>query len=221
MFFLLVQLCGQCGWAFFVLFSLLVRVFLGDVAIRKDLYENIVLSAGITVLTDVTSAATYNYSNVHAFSSVATTSSNVGLYLSADSTSHPGGTAQPARLALTSPASCLSLLATPDLLSLGSLLSVSSRLFDVFVRVDADAPAPVSQIHIASWRVLLCPSHSHSTPNWLTLRPATFNKIPCGHYGGLCDGGASFVEDAWRKHEEDWFAGGLSGGPWRSEALVE
>ena len=130
MFFLLVQLCGQCGWAFFVLFSLLVRVFLGDVAIRKDLYENIVLSAGITVLTDVTSAATYNYSNVHAFSSVATTSSNVGLYLSADSTSHPGGTAQPARLALTSPASCLSLLATPDLLSLGSLLSVSSRLFD-------------------------------------------------------------------------------------------
>ena len=64
-----------------MLFSLLVRVFLGDVAIRKDLYENIVLSAGITVLTDVTSAATYNYSNVHAFSSVATTSSNLGFYL--------------------------------------------------------------------------------------------------------------------------------------------
>ena len=164
MFFLLVQLCGQCGWAFFVLFSLLVQVFLGDVAICKDLYENIVLCAGLIVLTVVTNAATYNYSNVHVFSSVATTSSNVGYYLSADSTSHPGGTAQPARLALTSPASCLSLLATPDLLSL--------------------------------WRVLLCPSHSHSTPNWLTLRPATFNKMPCGDYGGLCDGGASFVEDA-------------------------
>ena len=56
---------------------------MGDVAIRKDLYENIVLSAGITVLTDVTSAATYNYSNVHSFSSVATTSSNVGFYHSA------------------------------------------------------------------------------------------------------------------------------------------
>ena len=137
MFFLLVQLCGLCGWAFFVLFSLLVQVFLGDVAICKDLYENIVLCAGLIVLTVVTNAATYNYSNVHVFSSVATTSSNVGFYLSADSTSHPGGTAQPARLALTSPASCLSLLATPDLLSLCYLLSVSSRLFDVFVRFDA------------------------------------------------------------------------------------
>ena len=93
MFFLLVQLCGQCGWAFFVLFSLLVQVFLGDVAIRKDMYENIVLCAGLIVLTVVTNAATYNYSNVHVFSSVATTSSNVGSYLSADSTSHPGGTA--------------------------------------------------------------------------------------------------------------------------------
>lgn len=113
-----------------MLFSLLVQVFLGDVAIRKDMYENIVLCAGLIVLTVVTNAATYNYSNVHVFSSVATTSSNVGFYLSADSTSHPGGTAQPARLALTPPASCLSLLATPDLLSLCYLLSVSSRLFD-------------------------------------------------------------------------------------------
>ena len=73
-----------------MLFFLLVQVFFGDnVAIRKDLCDNSVLSAGlvITMLTDVTNAATYSYSNVHAFSSVATTSCNVGFYLPAGSTS--------------------------------------------------------------------------------------------------------------------------------------
>ena len=74
-----------------MLFFLLVQVFFGDnVAIRKDLCDNSVLSAGrmITMLTDVTNVATYSYSNVHAFSSVATTSCSVGFYLSAGSTSN-------------------------------------------------------------------------------------------------------------------------------------